>query len=212
MRKIWWAFPLALILVSAIPHRLIAQETPVRERLGGRIGYVDTYRQVHEHYAAGWNLDIYFTEKLYKALFLDIRIGTIDLGELQRPEVAEPIFGSGATAEMRILYFSVGPEFVVPIGESLHWYAGLGFGVYSTSIPFITPLSAGDFSEQELGGNLNLGLLLRFTATWNLDLNVTVHHFRTSTDPNDLFFVFTGSGASDPVFTQAAIGIAIDLR
>ncbi|MCH7548010.1 MAG: hypothetical protein IH969_00480 [Candidatus Krumholzibacteriota bacterium] len=202
---------IALVLISVIPYVSIAQVPPVRERLGGRIGYVDTYGAVHEHYGGGWNANIYFTENLYKALFLDIRIGSIYLGDLLRPEVVEPIFGV-SESEMRILFLSVGPQFAVPFGESLTGYAGASVGIYSTSVLFTSSFQTGDFSEQSLGGNASMGLLLRFTATWNLDFNLTVHHFRSDGRTSDLFYFFTGSGAEDPVFTQWAIGVAIDLR
>ncbi len=212
MRHFLRAVLVALVLASVLPHLLHAQVPPVRERLGGRIGYVDTYGKFHENFGEGWNATIYFTERLYHALFLDIKIGAIYMGDLLRPEVAEPFFGSSEfESEMRVLFFSVGPQLALPLGDSPTAYVGVGVGVYSSSILFTTTFQSGDISDQHLGANGSVGILLRFTETWNLDFNLTVHHYRTSSSINDIFYVFTGQGAQDPILLQAAIGITIDL-
>jgi hypothetical protein len=206
------AILIALLLLSVLPHLSSAQVPEVRERLGGRLGYVDTFGGFHEHYGAGWNANLYFTERLWKALFLDIRIGAIYMGDLLRPEVAENVLGIPVDSEMRTLFFSVGPQIAWSMTERISPYFGAAVGVYSSSVIFATSIQSADFSDQHLGGNGSVGLLLRFTNTWNLDLNVTLHHFRTSERIGDLFYMFTGQTAEDPFMLQAAIGIAIDLR
>jgi hypothetical protein len=206
------AIPVALLLLSVLPHLSSAQVPEVRERLGGRLGYVDTFSGTHEHYGAGWNANIYFTERLWKALFLDIRIGAIYLGDLLQPEVAQAFTGVPVDSEMRTLFFSVGPQIAWSMSERITPYFGAGIGVYSTSVIFATSIQSVDLSDQHLGGNGSVGVLLRFTNTWNLDLNVTLHHFRTSSSIGDLFYIFTGRSAEDPFMLQAAVGLTIDLR
>ena len=212
MKHVLRAAPFALLLVSALPHVTVAQIPAVRERLGGRLGYVDTYSETHMHFGGGYNATIYFTERMWRALFLDIEIGAINLGDQLRPEVSQAVVGVPVESEMRALFFSVGPQVAWSASERITPYLGLGFGVYSASVIFATTIQSADFSDQHFGGNASIGVLLRFTDSWNFDFNVTLHHFRTSTSISDLFSRFTGSGAEDPLLLQTALGITIDLR
>jgi hypothetical protein len=212
MKHIVRAALLALPLLSVIPHRAHAQIPPVRERLGGRLGYVETYGKTYEHYGAGWNANLYFTERMYQALFLDIKLGGIYLGDLLKPDVARNIVGADVESEMRVLFLSVGPQLTFGLGGTRTGYMGVALGVYSASVVFANAIQSYDFSDQHVGGNASIGLLWRFTSSWNLDLNLTLHHFRTAASFQDLFFAFTGDGAEDPYLLQAALGITIDMH
>ena len=204
---------LASLFFLSAPQASQAQLPPVRERIGGRLGFIVTEGQFNSAYGNGYNATLHFTEAIHVPFYLDIKIGALYLGELQRQELAETFTGIiDISSDMRILFFSVGPQYVFSAGRDwLLGYASLAAGVYSVSVLFDSGIQAFDLSQSRFGGNASIGTLLRFTSTWNLDINVTLHHMRTTTNIDDLFRIFT-DGAVDPSIAQFAMGITIDLR
>jgi len=219
MKDFLRAGALAALLLISFTTSSFGQYPPVRERLGGRIGGVLTTEQLNDTFKNGYNLTLHFTERLQQYWFLDINIGAIYLGDMYgRQRIAEyaetlnlifnPVV-SGVMSEMRILRLSVGPQFIVPVGDTFHAYGTIGGGVYTVSILNDTGVNAYDFSDSHFGFHLGGGMLWRITPTWNIDVNLTAHHFRTG--QRDLFAIYT-AGGEDPVLAQLSIGVAIDLR
>jgi opacity protein-like surface antigen len=201
----------ALLLLT--PSASYSQLPPVRERLGLRTGYIHTLDRLDDTFGGGGHLTLHFTERVYNHLYFDFRVGAVYLGDSKIPELARDLFGNDdIVTEMRILYFSVGPNYTFDLAEYWTGYVSAGGGIYSVSILFDTGIQAGDTSDQHPGFNAGGGVLWRFTDTWNLDLNVTVHHFLTKQERRDLLWLYTGEGASDPYLLQFATGLSIDLH
>jgi hypothetical protein len=209
MIKFLFSAIVLLMLLSLLASDVCSQLPPPRERLGVRSGYMETTGKLDEHFGDGSFMTLHFSEKILNPLYLDIKIGAVYLGDLLKPEIildAQPI-----DSEMRILFFTAGPQYNYPTGETTTLYGSFGIGIYSVSILRDTGLQAYDFSNQHFGLNGGLGFLWRFAATWNLDVNLTAHKFWTPEDRSTLFYIFTNEG-SDPYLYQLGIGISMDLR
>jgi hypothetical protein len=200
---------IALTLTLSASAISQAQTPPIRERLGVRIGAIVPGGKLQSSHGNGYNLTLNFTERINKPLFLDFRIGAMYMGDLLQTEINDALPTFEYTTEMRILVFNFGLQFVQEIGKTLNAYAGLAGGIYSVSILFDSGVTAGDFSDQHLGGNGTLGTYWRITKTWNLDASFVLHYFRTGDD--GLYTLYTGGGI-DAILYQIALGIAIDLR
>lgn len=206
---------LSVVATVALAACAAAQGGPVKERLGGRAGYIHTFDGLNRVYGGGGNLTLHFQERISAPLYLDFRVGAVYLGDSKKPELA-PLFkdalGNPLVSQMRILFFSVGPQLVVPLSETWNGYVSVGAGIYSVSIVFNSGIQAFDSSDQHFGGNFAVGTLWRITDNWNIDLSVTAHHLWTKRDPGDLYYVFTGQGDASPSLLQIATGLSIDLR
>ena len=213
MTRFFLPFVVAAVLLAGIPTPSQSQLPPVRERLGGKVGGVTTTGGLNSSYGNGWQATLFFSERIARAWYLGVSIGAIYMGDLWDPAAAEAHTGiPGIDSEMRILLLSVGPQYTLGLSKSWLAYAGLEAGVYSVSLLFDTGLQAfNDSQPAHFGGNLSLGLLWRITSSWNIDLSGTLHHFRTSSNANDIFYKFTG-GDANPLLLEASIGLAIDLR
>jgi hypothetical protein len=199
--------------LALFPHTSRSQLPPVKERLGFRTGYIHTLGELQDNFGGGGHMTLHFTERVYNRLYFDFRVAALYLGDSKRPEIAADVTRiDNIASEMRILFFSVGPQYTVPLAEYWTGYASAGLGVYSVSILFDSGIQAFDTSDQYFGGNVGGGIMWRFTDTWNLDMNVTLHRFWSDTDRTDLYYIFTGEGDSDPYVLQFATGVCIDLR
>lgn len=210
------ALTIAGLIVAALaltPHTSFSQLPPVKERLGFRTGYIHTLDGLKDNFGGGGHMTLHFTERLYNPLYLDFRVAAIYLGDSKHPEIAERVTGTtGILSEMRILFFSLGPQVTFPLAEYWSGYASGGLGIYSVSILFDSGIQAFDTSDQHFGFNAGGGVLWRFTDTWNVDLNFTIHHFFTDKTRRDLYYVFTNEGDASPWLMQFATGLSIDLR
>lgn len=202
-----------LVVVALIPDLSVAQAPPVRERLGARGGAVLTSGSLNDSYGNGGNVVLFFTERLFQSLFFDVHIGAIYMGDLKNSDLDDAIFGQlGIVSEMRFLYFSVGPQYVQPVGERTTLYVAAGLGVYSVSVVLDDPgVQAFNFSDQHLGFNGGAGYMYRFTDNWSVELNLTLQHVRTSSGVDDLYYTFT-EGGGPPTLVEANVGVMIDLR
>ncbi len=212
------ALVLASVLLGILPTPSYSQLPPVRERLGVRGGYIQTFDKLKDSFGGGGHLTLHFSERAYNQLYVDFRISAIYLGDLKNKNIAvrfgnsPGIEPSDIETEMRILFFSVGPQYVIPLAEYWNAYAGAAAGIYSVSMLFDSGISAGDLSDQHFGVNMGGGAMWRFTETLNIDMNFTLHHFWTPKDPNKLLFFFTDQGDSNPYLLQFSTGVTIDLR
>lgn len=212
MTRLSAAILVCTLYAALIPAASEAQLPPVRERLGGRLGYVGTDGGLRDSYGGGYNATLHFTERAWGPLFVDIRIGAVYMGDLKRPVLAENFtFVPDIESAMRILFISAGPQYAAALAGPWIVYGSIGLGIYSVSVLFDTGVQAADVSQQRLGGNASVGALLHIAGSWNLDLNFSVHHFRTRKRTDELFYIFT-DGDSNPFLFQVATGIVIDLR
>jgi len=204
-------FTLALAFVQ--PCRAV-DDLASQERLGGRIGYIETNDGVYTYYGPGWDVTLFFNERIYSRLFLEIDVGAIYLGDVLDPELDDDITGyDDIESEMRMFYFSVGALYGFPLGSSGYTLAtGLAVGVYSVSMAFKTEFVADDLSDQYFGGNASLGIVRRVGTSWSIEATGVVHYFDSGTTEDDLFWRFTNRTAEDPVLLGVALGVVIDLR
>ncbi len=199
-------------LVIARPASAL-DDLAASERIGARIGYIATFDGVDQYYGPGWDVTLYFNERIYSRLYLDIHVGAIYFGDILDPELDDFITRTdGARTEMRSFYFSVGVAYGIPIGGPYALTTSLAAGVYSASVAFASEFTADDFSEQYFGGNASLGIMRRVGTSWSLEANCSVHYFDNKASNTDLFWVFTGGTAEDPLIAGLAFGVVVDLR
>jgi hypothetical protein len=67
-----------------------------------------------------------------------------------------------------------------------------------------------DLSNNHLGVNGGAGFVHRLSKNWFLDVGVEVHKFWTSTNDDDIFYLYSGED-QDPVFYQVHGGIMLRL-
>jgi hypothetical protein len=202
----------ALVMVLLPRAAGAVDEAAGQERLGFRAGYVGTTDGLNDFYGDGWDLTLFFTEKLYSKILLDVRLGAIYLGDALEPDLDDQItLSPGIVSQLRFLYFSAGPLAGFKLGQSYSGYASLGIGIYSVSMEFDSGVSAFDYSDQHIGYNGGLGLARRIASNWSIELNGTVHYFGVDENATDLYWVFTG-GADAPLLVGVALGLTVDLR
>jgi len=203
---------MAAVLLAAPRPSLAIDEIAANERVGVRIGGLSTTDGLNEAFGTGWQVTLFFTEKIKRPLLLDIRLGALYLGDLKYTQLDDDLTNSpGVQSAMRILYISGGPMFGQPITDAMTLFLNLGVGIYSVSMVFDNGVSAFDFSDQTLGFNGGLGVVRRISANWSFDLSVAAHYFLVEHDIHDLYYAFT-DGADDPLILDFAVGVIIDLR
>lgn len=198
------------LLVNASASNAQRPGEPPRERLGARVSFTGSIGDLNEHFGNGYDITLYFTERIYRPLYLEIRIGATYMGDLTKPEIAERLTGyEGIASEMRFAYVTLGPQYTGAINETQTLYGTLGLGIYTVSMLFDTGVRAFDLSDQNFGMSGGGGFLWRISTNWNLELNATVH--KLWTDRNDLYHIFTG-GDFNPWLIGFGFGVAMDLR
>ncbi len=203
----------ALLALSAFcTTGALAQIRYPRERLGVRVGYVGTQRGLSKSYGGGSHTNIQFSERVYTPFYLQIRVGALNLGDLRRQQLAERFTNiAGVRSEMRVLFLSAGPQYTLLLGNRWTGYTSIEGGIYAVSLLFDSGIQAFDVSDTHFGGNVGIGAMWRVAGAWNLDLNTTVHYFRTASDRFTLFNWFSG-GDDNPLLLQVSLGITLDLR
>ncbi len=203
----------ATVVATMFPRGALAVDAAAgNERLGVRAGYIGTSDGLRDFYGDGWDLTLFFNEKVYSRLLLDVRLGAVYLGDALKPDLDDQItLQPGIVSSMRFLYFSAGPMVGFGLGSSYSGYVSAGIGVYSVSMLFDSGVAAFDYSDQHLGYNAGAGVSMRVSTNWCLELNGTIHYVSTDEGPNDLFWLFTDGGDS-PVILGIAFGVTVDLR
>jgi opacity protein-like surface antigen len=203
----------ATMVATLCPRSALAVDAAAgNERLGVRAGYAGTSDGLRDFYGDGWDLTLFFTEKVYSRLLLDVRLGAIYLGEALKSDLDDQLtLQRDIVSSMRFLYFSAGPMVGFGLGSSYSGYASAGIGVYSVSMQFDSGLAAFDYSDQHIGYNAGAGLSMRVHTNWCVELNGTIHYVSTDANPNDLFWLFTDGGDA-PVILGIALGVVVDLR
>lgn len=206
------ACALAALLLGAPNACRAIDEIAANERVGVRVGGLSTFDGLNDAFGTGWQVTLFFTEKIKRPLLLDIRLGALYLGDLKYTQLDDDLTNSrGVQGAMRILYMSGGLMYGVPITDALTMYASAAAGLYSVSMVFDNGVSAFDFSDQQLGFNGGLGMVRRISANWSFDASATAHYFMVEHNIHDLFYAFT-DGADDPLILDFAVGVILDLR
>ncbi len=204
-----------LVVLTCAADGVRAQLPPPGERLGFRVGYMETTGALDEYFGDGNFMTIHFSEHVFDPLYLDVRIGAIYLGDLLKPDVINA--PDNVVSEMRILFFTAGPQYTYSVSERTTAYGSFGLGIYSVSILEDTGLQARSASNQHFGINGGIGFLWRFSATWNLDFNFSSHKVWTPEDPgcilarDCIYYAYTNRHTS-PLMFQVGAGIVMDLR
>jgi hypothetical protein len=193
-----------------------------RERLGARVALTmtSTSSDLNENFGNGYDLTLFFTERIWRGLNLDVRIGATYFGDLLPDSIARDfaktldiIFAEDdrISSEMRLAYLTLGPQYVWRINDTQNLYGALGAGIFSVSMLFDTGVQAFDLSDQHFGASAGGGFLWRITANWNIDVNATIQGIKTDSDVYDLYYRFTSKGRN-PVIYNIGVGLAMDLR
>jgi opacity protein-like surface antigen len=198
------------------PQTVPGPDEPPQERLGARAAFAGTVGDLNQHFGHGYDLTLYFTERLIGTFYLDVRIGATYFGDLLIPEIGETfarrqniLFTGGVTSEMRLAYLTLGPQYTSDISDTKTVYFSAGLGIYTVSMYFDTGVQAADFSDQHFGVSAGIGMFWRITDNWNLDFNATLQSLWT--DQDDLYPIFTGGG-HNPMLLVAGVGLAMNLR
>jgi len=187
-----------------------ALDEPPQERLGARAAFAGTVGDLNRHFGHGYDLTLYFTEKLIGTFYLDIRIGATYFGDLLIPEIGERFTNTqGILSEMRLAYLTLGPQYASAISETKTVYISLGLGIYTVSMIFDTGVRSFDLSDQHFGVSAGIGMFWRITDNWNLDFNATLQSLWA--DQDKLYPIFTGGGRN-PMLLVAGVGLAMNLR
>ena len=207
-------------LFSSVDSAAQAPVDPPRERLGARISLTGTASDLNDNFGHGYDLTLYFTERIWGGLNLDIRIGSTYFGDLFPEDIArtfaktlDVLFAEDdrISSEMRLAYLSIGPQYVWQINNTQNLYGTLGVGIYSVSMVFDTGLQALDLSDQHFGASAGAGFLWRITDNWNIDVNATLQGVSTGNDASNLYYRFTNQGRN-PMVLNMGVGLAMDLR
>ncbi len=183
-----------------------------KERIGVRTGGLLTVDGLNDAYGNGWDLTLFFTERITRHLLLDVRLGALYLGDLQIEDLDDKLLNqSGIQGSMRILYISVGPMVGRSIGGPYSMHVAAGAGIYSVSMVFTDVLTPFDLSDQKFGFNGGLGFAWRIAGNWSIEADGTAHYFTVEENSNDLYFAFT-DGADAPLIFDVTLGLTVDLR
>jgi hypothetical protein len=206
------AWTLAGLLLLAPTVSGAVDQLAGKERIGGRVGGVFTMDDLERAYGGGWGPTLFFTERISRPLYFDVRIGALYLGALKLTDLDDELLSTpGVTGSMRLLYISVGPLVGWSLGGAYSMYASAGGGIYSVSMEFTDLLTPFDLSDQYFGANGGLGLCRRLTGNWSLELYSVAHYFITDEAIDDIYWAFT-EGDSSPLVLEAGLGVVVDLR
>jgi hypothetical protein len=190
-----------------------AEEDPLKERLGVRVGYAWTPNNLSEAFGGGLNLSLHFIQRIKKPFAVDVTVGAIYLGSTEK-EVDFPDFTTRwfDKVSMRILMLTAAPLIELSTSDRTSYYLSAGGGLYSASLLLDQSLSEFDLTKNYFGINANAGVIRRIFTNWFLDLNVHIHKFWTSDDPTKVDWIYIFSdGDSDPLFWAVSAGVALRL-
>ena len=202
-----------LLAVFARPSSAV-DNVAGEQRLGARIGYVETFEGLNEQYGPGWDVTLLFNQHVWSRLFFDLHVGATYLGEPLDPELDDDITNiDNIETELRMFYFTVGAVYGIPLGSSgFTLTTALAAAIYSASLAVATDFTADDLSDQYFGGEAGLGLVWRVGTSWSLEATTTVNYFLTEAQPDDLLYFFSGGVIEDPMMLGVSVGVVVDLR
>jgi len=187
-------------------------ETAGKERIGVRVGGLATTDGLDDAYGGGWDLTLFFTEKISRHVLVDFQLGALYLGDLKLQDLDDQLTNQyGIQGAMRVLYLSVGPMIGRSIADGYSMNMSGAVGIYSVSMVFDNALTPFDLSDQKLGFNGSVGLARRLGTKWNVEANAALHYFLVEKNDSDLYYAFT-DGADAPLILGVTFGLVLDLR
>jgi len=135
---------LAVVTVAAVgaadaqPADSQTPKGPPQERLGARAALTGTYGDLNDYFGHGYDLTLFFTERLFSTLYLDVKIGATYFGDLLVPQLDDSLTRIiGINSEMRLAYLTLGPQYAYDFSETHTLYFSLGAGIYTVqNYPF----------------------------------------------------------------------------
>jgi opacity protein-like surface antigen len=187
-------------------------ETAGKERIGLRVGGVATNDGFKDAYGGGWDLTLFFTERITHHFLLDVRLGAIYMGDLQLTELDDKLLNQpGIQSAMRLLFITLGPSVGTRFAGPYSMHLSGGAGIYSVSMTLDNALTPADFSDQNFGFNGAFGISRRIATNWSIDAETAAHYVLIKKDISDVYFAFT-DGADAPLILDVTLGVAVDLR
>jgi hypothetical protein len=213
----WRSAPLLAItcMCLALPVASRAfDDTLGKERIGVRAGGITTNDGFRDAYGGGWDLTLFFSERITHHFLVDVRLGAIYMGELQPPleHLDDKLLNqSGIQTSMRLLFITLGPMVGTRISGPYSMHLSAGAGIYSVSIVADNALTNYDLSDQDFGFNGEFGLARRISTNWSIEAAGAAHYVLITKDIKDVYFAFT-DGADAPLIFDVTLGVAVDLR
>ncbi|MFQ5512248.1 MAG: outer membrane beta-barrel protein [Candidatus Krumholzibacteriia bacterium] len=211
------SFLVTAVIISLFAANAIAQpqqdpERDSNERLGVRIGYLATTSDLENSFGDGVDLALHWVQKIRNPFAIDFTLGVFLLGDTGRDDITRSFIFPPPTGDisMRVLTFTAAPVLAFPVNDRTDFYVSAGVGLYTISLLLESGLFQGETSDNHLGVNGGSGLTRRISTNWYLDLNLQLHKFWTSTNSDDLFFVYS-EGDQDPLFYNVTVGFLLRL-
>lgn len=202
----------AVLLLTADVVNTSAQPKSGREKIGIKLGYVDSNGNIDTNFGDGSAITVHFTERIKPPLFVGISIGALYLGHANVDSVeghTEPVYIGDAN--MRILFISVSPTLEFEVTNSSIFYVTGGFGLYSINVLLDRTFFGFDTSQEHFGAGAAAGLYYSVSDNWKLNFNFTTHYMWTDEKGTDMFF-FYSDGDSDPTFREFSIGVSYSMN
>lgn len=201
-------------IAQDVPPPVPEEKDPNRwgERLGGRIGYVGTSSGLDNSFGSGINASLHWIQMLREPFGFNFMLGAFAMGNTGREDITDAYFfpQNFDDVSMRIINFSLGPMAELKINDRLKLHlAGRG-ALYTVTLFVTRGIGSGDSSDNHLGVNGTVGLIYRLTENWFIDLDLEGYKMFTSSDTDDLFWVYS-EGDKNPFFYVVNIGVMLRL-
>lgn len=183
-----------------------------REKLGLRIGYVESNGNIDKNFGDGSCITLHFTERIKPPLFIEISIGALYLGRAAVDSIqghTDPVYIGDAN--MRILYVNISPTLEFSVTNSSILYVTGGVGLYSINVILDRVFYGFDTSQEHFGASGAAGLYYSISDNWKLNFNFATHYMWTSEKGTDMFF-FYSEGDSDPHFYEFSVGATYSMN
>ncbi|MFH1755123.1 MAG: hypothetical protein ABIA59_05415 [Candidatus Latescibacterota bacterium] len=203
---------IAVLLLAVDSATVLSQPKSGREKLGLRIGYVESRDNIDKIFGDGSSVTLHFTERIKVPLFIEISLGALYLGKANVDSV-QALLSSAyiGDANMRLLYLSASPILEIPVMESSTFYISGGFGLYSISVLLDRVFYGFDTSQQHLGALGSAGVYYTISDNWKLNSHFSAHYVWTTEEATDMFF-FYSEGDSDPLFYEFSVGASYSMN
>lgn len=189
-----------------------AQPKSGREKIGIKLGYVDSNNNIDKNFGDGSAITVHFTERIKPPLFVGISIGALYLGHATvdsvRGHTAPTYIGD---ANMRILFISISPTLEFDLTDSSIFYVTGGLGLYSINVLLDRTFFGFDTSQEHFGACGAAGVYYSISDNWKLNFNFTTHFIWTDEKGTDMFY-FYSDGDSDPTFREFSVGATFSLK
>jgi opacity protein-like surface antigen len=212
MKSVLLALMLSCIAVTCIAQGDTHDEKqPSGERLGLRVGYVQTTSGLDNVFGGGVNLALHFVQRIKEPFSVDVSLGAFYLGSTSRNDITVGVFGTSYdNVSMRIINFTAAPMVDFKLSDRTNLYASAGVGLYTVSLLVDENIFQFDLTDNHLGVNFGGGVVRRISENWFLELNAQAHKFWTSTDDTDLFYRYS-EGDKNPLFYDINVGVLLHL-